>query len=139
MSFSVSIIWWSRSLTLLIRSLLSSTRRYCFGTPINGKYITPRKQKSLLSTELISAIKKNKGAAWYDCITRGSNTREILSHELFILNLIGSTEFGGLIIRTFITFYWTRKLSYTTLIPYLNSMWKIWFYINILIFVTHPQ
>ena len=54
----------------------------------------------------------------------GQITREILSHELFILNPIGSTEFGGLIIiiRTFITFYWTRKLSYTTLIPYLDSM-----------------
>jgi hypothetical protein len=56
---------------------------------------------------------------------RISKVKDLLHQmELFILNPIGSTEFGGLIIiiRTFITFYWTRKLSYTTLIPYLDSM-----------------
>ena len=46
------------------------------------------------------------------------------SHEFFISNMIGSAEFGGLIICPYITFYWTRTLFYTTFIPYLDSKWK---------------
>ena len=52
--------------------------------------------------------------------------------------IIGSAEFGGLIICPYITFYWTRTLFYTTFIPYLDSKWKkTWFYIKIFNFVTY--
>jgi hypothetical protein len=36
----------------------------------------------------------------------------------YLLSYIGFAEFGGLIICTNITFYWTIQLFYTTLIPY---------------------
>ena len=64
---------------------------------------------------------------------------QLVSHELFISNLIGQVEFGELVICTDITFYRARKLYYTTLVPYLDNTVceETWLnIIKIFIFVT---
>ena len=83
-------------------------------------------------------IVSNHGWSRYETLhsTVGQLT-EILVVMNYLSRIWLAAEFGWFNICTCITFYQTRKLFYSTFIPYLDSKQKTLFYIKMFIFVYY--